>query len=138
MSVEVTGIDELMSMLSQMSSEEFADGTLMEGLMLAGKQVQATAKQLCPVDTGRLRNSIVVTQMAHGVDVGTDVEYAVYNEYGTGKRGNKSAEGVNYREDWAGMSPRPFLYPALKANEENVHAIVKDTLRRKIDALRRQ
>lgn len=130
MGVKIEGIDELMSTLQIMSNPEFADQALRKGLMKAGKQVQGTAKRLCPVDTGQLRNSIEVAEMENGVSIGTNVEYAPYVEYGTGQKGDTS---VAHREDWPGMPPQPFLYPALKANEENVVATVKSTLQSEIN-----
>lgn len=54
------------------------------GLEMMGQEAEGYAKDDCPVDTGRLRNSI-----AHAVDggenivyIGTNVEYAPYVEYG--------------------------------------------------------
>lgn len=62
-------------------------------------RVQNNARELCPVDTGRLRSSImhVPGEDARGpyVDVGTNVEYATHVEYGTSR-----------------MSAQPFLRPA--------------------------
>jgi HK97 gp10 family phage protein len=56
-------------------------------LQRLGLRVQNEARRLCPVDTGRLRSSITMTegQDAHGpyVEVGTNVSYAAYVEYGT-------------------------------------------------------
>lgn len=65
-------------------------------------RVHNRAKQLCPVDTGRLRSSISwridrVGGQAVGV-VGTNVNYAPFVELGTRR-----------------MSARPFLRPALDA-----------------------
>lgn len=52
--------------------------------------VQNEARQLCPVDTGRLRSSIqhVMGEDARGpyADVGTNVVYAPYVEYGTSRQ----------------------------------------------------
>jgi len=49
--------------------------------------VQNRARELCPVDTGRLRSSIQHKpgrdQQGPFVDVGTNVEYAGYVEFGT-------------------------------------------------------
>lgn len=62
--------------------------------------VESAAKQLAPVDTGRLRSSIA-TEMSRdskGVVayVGSNVEYAIYLEMGTSR-----------------MAARPYLIPAL-------------------------
>lgn len=54
------------------------------GLQAIGQEAEGYAKEDCPVDTGRLRNSItnkmVEDEMA--VYIGTNVEYAPYVEYG--------------------------------------------------------
>lgn len=55
-------------------------------LMRCGAQVENYAKQDAPVDTGRLRNSIQhEMENDDTVDIGTDVEYAIYQELGTSK-----------------------------------------------------
>lgn len=65
-------------------------------------QIDRRAKQLCPVDTGRLRSSISWAIVPDGRSiagvVGTDVEYAPYVEFGTVK-----------------MDAQPFLRPAFYA-----------------------
>ena len=54
-----------------------------------GLLVQNEARKLAPVDTGRLRASIQHTPGRDSkgayVDVGTNVEYAVFVEYGTSR-----------------------------------------------------
>ena len=47
-----------------------------------GQEVEGFAKEECPVDTGRLRNSIAHSVIEKDVYVGTNVEYAPYVEYG--------------------------------------------------------
>lgn len=58
--------------------------------------LQSKAQMMCPVDTGRLRQSITAERkdIAHW-RVGTNVEYAKWVEYGT-----------------ANQRPQPFLRPA--------------------------
>lgn len=69
-------------------------------VVAAALQVVNHAKELCPVDTGRLRGSIAYEIGAvNGLPsarIGSNVEYAVYVELGTRH-----------------MSARPFLRPAL-------------------------
>lgn len=71
-------------------------------LLKAGVKVEGAAKRLCPVDTGRLRSSIAheLTTDARGLVcfVGTNVEYAIYQELGT-----------RY------MAAQPYLRPALRS-----------------------
>lgn len=48
-----------------------------------GQEAEGYAKDECPVDTGRLRNSIAhkVVPEENAVYIGTNVEYGVYVEY---------------------------------------------------------
>lgn len=59
--------------------------------------VEADAKERAPVDTGALKNSIHSTLGRLSNIVGTGIEYAIYQEFGT------------YR-----MAAHPFLIPALE------------------------
>jgi len=54
-------------------------------LEMIGLQVEGYAQLLAPVDTGRLRNSITHVVNGDSVVIGTNVEYAVYQEFGTSK-----------------------------------------------------
>lgn len=47
-----------------------------------GLVAERYAKEMCPVDTGRLRNSITHAAGDNQVTVGTNVEYAIYVELG--------------------------------------------------------
>lgn len=52
------------------------------GLKAVGMQAESHAKAGCPVDTGRLRNSITHVEDSNKVIIGTNVEYAAKQEYG--------------------------------------------------------
>lgn len=71
-----------------------------DDLVRVGMRVQAAARSYCPVDTGRLRSSIVMRKGRDGggfyVEVGTSVKYAPFVEFGTSK-----------------MRAQPFLTPAI-------------------------
>jgi HK97 gp10 family phage protein len=56
-----------------------------KALEMIGLQVEGYAQLLAPVDTGRLRNSITHVVNDDSVVIGTNVEYAVYQEFGTSK-----------------------------------------------------
>lgn len=71
--------------------EEAVNKAAIVGLEACGTVAETYAKKDAPVDTGRLRNSI-----GHDVDkeepaayIGTNVEYAPYQEFGT-RRGVKA------------------------------------------------
>lgn len=104
--------------------------------------VKAQAKLNCKVDTGELRNSIHsrsrVKENTVTGDVYTSNDHAAYVEFGTGQRGEAAPkdlpEGMelHYKQDWKGMAPQPYLYPALKESEAGVVEIMSSTARKKI------
>jgi len=66
--------------------------------------IQNDAKKRAPYLTGTLRRSIHTEQTGKtSVKVGTDVEYAIFQEYGTSK-----------------MAARPYLRPAFDENRQKV------------------
>ncbi len=115
---------------------EFHDAVL-RALERCGEQAEGYAKDLAPVDTGNLRNSI-----SHKVDdgepavyIGSNVEYAAYVELGTGKytEGGRPTPWV-YQDDngnwhWtAGNPAQPFLAPAVKDHQNTYRKIIKDEM----------
>ena len=75
-----------------------------------GLKVEGYAKLLCPVDTGRLRNSIthVVKTNEKTVYIGTNVEYAAAVECGTSRQ-----------------RPQPYLKPAATQHTDEYKTIAK-------------
>ena len=61
---------------------------MLQGLETIGLVAEGYAKRLCPVDTGRLRNSIThaVEESEHAAYIGSNVEYAPYVELGTSRQ----------------------------------------------------
>lgn len=85
-----------------------------QALIAIGMTAETYAKQLCPVDTGRLRNSIT-----HEVDmkeqcaiIGSNVEYAPYVELGTSR-----------------MAARPYLRPACENHSAEYKSLVESALK---------
>ncbi len=72
-------------------------------IQAAGIECQAEAKKACPVDTGRLRASIVYGSGILEATVGTNVEYGPFIEHGTRK-----------------MRAQPFLFPAFEAASQHL------------------
>jgi len=110
-------------------------------LQKACRVVEADTKKRAHRVTGNLKASItheIVTEGGNLVGyVGTNLEYAPYEEFGTGLY----AENGNGRKKvpWAytdadtgeliwtkGNHPHPFLRPALNSNAKRVRAILKD------------
>lgn len=85
-------------------------------IMKAVLIVEADAKKMCPVDTGRLRASITheVLKLADDIyqgRIGTNVEYAEYVELGTDK-----------------MPAQPYLRPALENNRDKIEKLIRAAL----------
>jgi len=118
--------------------------TISNALLELGYRVEKRAKQMCPVNTGRLRASIHTAQISPAeVVVGTDVAYAPYVEYGTLPHKppyepiarwahlHKLDEAV-----WAiiqsiaqkGTQPKPYLRPAYEATKPEVAPLIAQRL----------
>lgn len=83
-----------------------------EALEVIGGMAESYAKKACPVDTGRLRNSITHAQYDESTEViGSNVSYAAFVELGTSK-----------------MSARPYLRPAAEGHTAEYKAVIKSFL----------
>ena len=97
-------------------------------------EVQGQAKDLAPVDTGTLRNSIRMNYDSNKKEgkVYTNNEYATYVEFGTGIRGNgsypDSNKNLTYNQNWKGQVAQPYMYPALQHGK----SLVTETLKQEI------
>lgn len=91
--IDAAAIDKLLS---------GSDGAVVKVIERATVRVEAEAKRLAPVDTGRLRSSIARDRYVDGDEavgvVGTNVDYALPQEFGT-----------------FNMPAHPFLRPALRS-----------------------
>ena len=84
------------------------NGRIMVALEAIGLQCEGYAKKLCPVDTGRLRNSITheARPSEKAVYIGTNVEYAAsveYNDHVSHKVGQAHYlrdAATNHREEY--------------------------------------
>lgn len=100
MNIGVFGLDQIEKQLAG-GLAQYAErvDALVQG---AGIACEKYAKQLCPVDTGRLRSSIqYVNTGFQQCLVDTDVTYGIFVELGHATRG-----GGGY------VPPNPFLEPA--------------------------
>lgn len=103
-----------------------------------GMQAEGYAKDLAPVDTGNLRNSIShkVDEAEKEVHIGTNSEYAAYVELGTGKyaEGGRQDPWV-YQDDegrWHhthGQRAQPYLKPAVADHKRTYQNIIEDELK---------
>lgn len=92
------------------------------------------------VDTGALRNSItykvVNEDKGHTCYVGTDMEYAPYIEFGTGKytSGGRRTKWKyqDSKGEWhqtEGQQPRPYLKPAVTEHTDEYEKIIESTVK---------
>lgn len=117
---------------------EFHDAVL-RALERCGMEAEGYAKDLAPVDTGAGRNSIShqVDESESAVYIGTNIDYMIYQELGTGKYaeggGGRPTPWV-YQDDegnwhWtAGNPAQPFLAPAVKDHQTTYRNIIEDEL----------
>ena len=87
------------------------NSAIVRALYRIGLECENYAKLLCHVVTGRLRNSITFDLHEDSVYVGTNVEYAKYEEEGTSRR-----------------KAHPFLRPAATGHMEEWRKIIEDEL----------
>lgn len=116
---------------------EFGEA-VQRALERVGEQAEGYAKDLAPVDTGQLRNSI-----SHAVDesepaayIGTNLEYAPYVELGTGQYNPQGRPTPwvyqDAKSDWhwtKGNPAQPFLAPAVKDHQTTYRNIIEDELK---------
>lgn len=99
------------------NSDKFLDALpeqIEQALTAIGLTAESYAKQECPVDTGRLRNSIThaVESGEKAVYIGTNVEYAAFVELGTSR-----------------MKPRPYLKPAVTEHTAEYKSLAEQALK---------
>lgn len=108
MEVSIEGLESLMAKLRRLGGS--VDAAMNKGLGRGAQKIKRDAKKNCPYDTARLKNSIECTnQEFHSFSyadnkkneytgsvsgggfkcwvVGTNVEYAMFVEFGTGQLG---------------------------------------------------
>lgn len=82
MSASFSGINRLVADLTAAGPRATARAAVV--LDKTAADIEATAKQLAPVDTGALKNSIGWEHDAsHSVEIGPTVEYGAHVEFGT-------------------------------------------------------
>jgi len=142
--IQILGVTRLLAKFERLEEIDMT-----EPVGKATALVQGSAKNNAAVDTGALRGSIhkEVARSANGSTIGrvfTNLEYAPFVEFGTGKKGEGtypySIKGVSleYRQTpWAfekdgekiwtaGQVAQPFLFPAIKENEAKIKKLLRD------------
>ncbi|MFB5510909.1 HK97-gp10 family putative phage morphogenesis protein [Enterococcus casseliflavus] len=118
-------------------AKEVLKQATIQWLFQACMLVEGQAVALAAVHTARLRNSIdyVVDEAELIGYVGTNVEYAIYVEMGTGEfaeNGMGCKGGWVYQDpsgEWFftwGQEPQPYLRPAFRKNKSEIEALAKE------------
>lgn len=147
----ITGLEELLNRLNNLGGN--IKETLNTSMSKQIKYVQGEAKELCPFDFGDLRNSIKTNTKKEGKkivgSVYTNSDHGIFVEFGTGKVGERTNTNtevsVSYKQDkwkvnipdvgvrWIeGQPAQPYLYPALKNNEDKIIDNIKEDLKKAI------
>lgn len=88
------------------------EAAIPKALEIVGGTAERHVKEITPVDTGRLRNSIAHAMVGNNATaVGTSVEYAIYVEFGTYK-----------------MSAQPYLRPGIENHANEYAMIIKNII----------
>lgn len=116
---------------------EFGEA-VQRALERVGEQAEGYAKDLAPVDTGQLRNSIshAVDESEPAVYIGTNLEYAPCVELGTGQYNPQGRPTPwvyqDAKGDWhwtKGNPAQPFLKPAVSDHAQTYQNIIEDELK---------
>ena len=110
----VKGLKKLLDVLGNIPKE--MDGDVEAVLEANAKEIEFEAKRMCPVDTGKLRQSILATKegdKTYKIEANATglAPYAPFVEHGTSK-----------------MSAQPFLYPAFFKGRERFTNDLEDLL----------
>lgn len=104
-----------------------------------GLQAEKYAKLAVPVDTGRLRNSIAYTVVGDDVYIGTNVDYGVWHEVGTGIY---ATDGNGRKTPWIyidengvahqtrGVKPKHYLKKAASEHNKTYRQIIETVLKK--------
>ena len=108
-SMKVIGMANVLKNISSWQNNKVND-SVKNALNKTRFKIETTAKQLCPVDTGRLRASIY-SKMTGDLSaiVGDKVQYGIYLEKGT-----------------RNQRPQPFLMPAVQAHKGEFASSLKE------------
>jgi HK97 gp10 family phage protein len=126
--IEVKGLLELQAKMEQMVAD-LHGAPVLNAMRDSALMVERDAKINAPVDTGRLRASIV-PEIVAGADqiwgiVGSNVEYAPYQEFGTGIYAMYPTS-----RSWktGGVRPKLYLTRAFQKNEDNIRRRFEHTV----------
>jgi HK97 gp10 family phage protein len=131
MSVRIEGIGKLEVKLDALADGEKVRKGLAKGCLI----VERAAREKAPKDQGELKRSITSEVRGTTGVIYTPLEYAPYQEFGTGlfaEGGGRKDVPWRYKDDrgnWhttSGNHPQPFMRPALQENRQQVIKAIKE------------
>lgn len=118
-SMTVRGSSELRRNLNRLRGNERRQAQR-DGLDAGARIVETHAKVYCPVDTGTLRNSIMVDEVTpERAVIAPHTDYAEHVEFGTSR-----------------MAAQPYMRPALDQHEGEILAAVEATIADFVNSIR--
>jgi len=145
-SAEIKGLRETTEKMEQ-TVRDLRGEPMLEGMRDATLLVQGTARTLVPVDTGRLRSSIMPEVRSEGLTgsvvgvVGSSVDYAPYVELGTrphwpplaalevwAARHGTTARAVAMAIARRGTKAYKYLQGGMEQNEAKIIALIGDVV----------
>ena len=136
--VKVEGAEKIQEALKD---PKLLKGPIADFLKKSGAYVTQMAMEKAPVDTGHLKASIAFKAKATEVEIGTNIFYARFQEFGTKphfpppsalavwarRHGMPGAEFAIARKiAKRGTRPRPFLVPALQGAKSAIDGFLKE------------
>ena len=109
--------------------KEALETQIEQALIAIGMTAETYAKDGCPVDTGRLRNSITHDNDSRSVVIGTNVEYAKWVELGHHQKPGRYVPVLGKALVRDFIPGKPFLGPAASEHSEEYRQIVDNALK---------
>ena len=109
--------------------KEALETQIEQALIAIGMTAETYAKDGCPVDTGRLRNSITHENDSRSVVIGTNVEYGKWVELGHHQEVGRYVPKLEKRLVRDFVPGKPFLGPAAEGHSEEYRQIVEDAMK---------
>jgi phage gpG-like protein len=100
-----------------------------QALIAIGMMAETYAKDGCPVDTGRLSNSITYDNDSRSVVIGTNVEYAKWVELGHHQKPGRYVPVLGKALVRDFIPGKPFLGPAAQNHSSEYRALVESALK---------
>jgi len=109
--------------------KEALETQIEQALIAIGLTAETYAKDGCPVDTGRLRNSITHENDSRTVVIGTNVEYGKWVELGHHQQPGRYVPSLGKALVRDFVPGHPFLGPAAEGHTEEYKQIVESAMK---------